>query len=189
MSGCFCGAFSAEQSSCCLRVISQVMIRSTVIWNRSRCPLLRPTTSPFMQKHFKSDRRNQRRLPNEVAGHCNSSPLSAERCGSMLINEPRSGTQQEWAAIICNAVLQGISEWRSQGRQSALITKKEQTFDLCTASLCSLFVPLRKCANPAGTSSSMFGFSVPGCHYGFIYMQHVLAIRLANNGNQKWWIV
>lgn len=92
--------------------------------------------------------------------HCNSSLLSAERCGWMLINEPRSGTQQEWAAIICNTVLPGISEWRSEGRQSELITMKEQTFDLCSASFCPLFVSLRKHANPAGTGCSIWLFQV-----------------------------
>lgn len=104
--------------------------------------MLPPAASPFMQKHFKSDHRSQRRLLNEARRHCNSSPLSAERHSSMLINEPRSGTQQEWAAIICNAVLPGISEWRSQGRQSALITMKEQTFDLCSASPFALCLSL-----------------------------------------------
>lgn len=172
-SGSFCGAFGAARSSCCLRVNLQVTIPSTFIWNSSRCPLLRPATSAFMQKHYKSDHRNQRRLPNEAARHCSSSLLSAERRGSMLINEPRSGTQQEWAAIICSSGLLGISEWRSQGRQSALITVKEQTFDLCAACLCPLFVSLRKRANPAETSSSMFAFfSGSGYHCGFINMQH-----------------
>lgn len=104
MSGSFGGAFGAERSSCCLRVNLQVTIPSTFIWNSPRRPLLRPTTSAFMQKHFKSDHRHQRRLPNEAARHCSSSLLSAERRGSMLINEPRSGTQQEWAAIICSTV-------------------------------------------------------------------------------------
>lgn len=104
MSGSFCGAFGAEPSSCCLRVKVEVTIPSTFIWNSSRCPLLWPTTSAFMQKHFKSDRRHQRRLPNGAARHCSGCLLSAERRGSMLINELRSETQQEWAAIICNTV-------------------------------------------------------------------------------------
>lgn len=48
----------------------------------------------------------------EAASTCNNSPLSAERSSSMLINELGSESPGEEAAIISDAALVGISEWR-----------------------------------------------------------------------------
>lgn len=51
------------------------------------CRLLQLANLHFQWKHSELTSRNQRSLLNEAACHCNNSPLSAERSGSMLINE------------------------------------------------------------------------------------------------------
>lgn len=85
-----------------------------------------------------------------AACHCNISPLSAERSGSMLINEPGSECPQEEVAIISIAMLMGISEWRwSQERQSVLITMRERTL---WSELALPWLSLGKCIYPTETS-------------------------------------